>query len=162
MRWESDTSRGLAMPAARTRRCPSVYLLAVLLLFSCRQAENRSIGTVRDTQASFAVTATGLAQAYADDEAAADRRYKGKVIYLTGQVDNVESDLMDSYLVKLRTGVNWGDMVSCRFPKSRETGLTRLTQGSYVRIKGKCSGKAPELTLVDCILVDEKGSPLGG
>lgn len=162
MRWGSDSDAVVTMRFILRPVHASALFSAVLLLISCRQVDNRTNGTVRDTQASFTVTATGLAQAYANDATAADRRYKDKVIYLTGQVENVESDLMDSYLVSLRTGVNWGDLVSCKFPKTQEEHLTRLTKGSYVRIKGRCAGKAPVLTVADCVLVDEKGSPLGG
>ena len=160
MRSVSDSTR-LTPRAVHVLTYPFVLFL-VCSLISCKRPASRPTESVRETQASFTLTATGLARAYADDEIAADRRYKGKVIYLTGQVENVESDLMDSYLVRLRTGVNWGDLVSCRFPKAQEQHLTRLIQGSYVRIKGRCVGKTPALMIQECILVDEKGSPLGG
>lgn len=143
----------------RLRQAYSVVCVGILLC-SCQPANKRQAGTVRDTQASYTLTATALWRAYASDEVAADSKYKDRVVYLTGQVENVESDLMDAYLVRLRAGTNWGDIVSCKCSRSQMDQLTKLTKGSYVRIKGRCSGKMPIPTMVDCLLVDEKGSPL--
>jgi hypothetical protein len=106
------------------------------------------------------LTATGLFQAYAKNEAAADEKYKNKVIYLTGQIASVESNLSSGYVVNVLADINSGDVITCRFPKDQSDFLVRLSMGGYVRIKGRFSGRIPVLTLQECILVDEKGAPL--
>ena len=142
------------------RRLCTVSCL-LLQLVSCRSSGRRGDNSVRSSQASYILTASALARAYADDPAAADTKYKDKVIGLTGGVDDVESDLAGGYTLNLQAGTEWYDVITCKFPKGPANDLLKLTRGSYVRIKGRCSGKSPVLMLVDCILIDEKGAPLG-
>ena len=135
-------------------------LCVTLLLTSCRSAGKRPDNTVHGSQASYILTATGLLQAYSSNLATADAKYRDKVIYLTGPVDEVESDLIGGYSVNLRAGAEWYDIVSCKFSTGQRDHLVKLSRGNYVRIKGRCSGKIPTLTLSECVLVDEKGAPL--
>ena len=142
------------------RRLYAVYSL-VLLLSACQSSDKRHESSVRESQGSFVLTATGLFQAYESDETAADMRYKGKVLYVTGKIVDVESDLMGGYSVSLLADIRSGGIVSCKFSAGQLNYLAKLTTGDYARIKGRFSGKAPVLTVADCVLVNEKGTPLG-
>jgi len=136
---------------------------ALALLFcSCRSAARKSELSVRDSQASYVLTATALADDYAGNPAAADDKYKGKVLFVTGAVDYGEEDLKGGYVLNVRAGTEWYDVVSCTFSKTQLNDLLKLTRGDYVRVKGRCAGKNPAVSLTDCILVDEKGAPIGG
>ena len=141
---------------------PALIYCGLALLLSCRSSGKKSDGGVRGSQASYTLTAVGLSEAYAADPVAADAKYKDRVIFVTGSVDHVETDLTGGYTVSLRCGSEWYDVLTCKFSKTQEAALQRLTTGSYVRVKGRCSGRSPVLTIGECVLVDEKGSPLGG
>lgn len=142
----------------------SLYGLCCLaaLLISCKSTGKPPDTSVRGSQASFILPATALFQAYDSNLVAADGKYRDRVIYITGAVDIVESDLRGGYSVTLQAGAGWDQVVNCEFSKGQVDYILKLTRGSYVRIKGRCSGKIPTLTLSDCLLVDEKGTPLGG
>ena len=150
-----------------SNRCPgfkhlSVICCLAILLTSCRSTGRKPDTSVKGSQASYILTATALSEAYSADPSAADAKYKDNIIYLTGAVDYVESDLSGGYTLNLSASARWYDIITCKFSKDQMDDLLKLTKGSYVRIKGRCSGKSPVLTLTDCILVDEKGAPLGG
>lgn len=138
----------------------NIILCLAILLTSCRSAGKSPDTSVKGSQASYILTATALSEAYTANLSVADAKYKDKIIYLTGAVDFVESDLAGGYTLNLSASAQWYDIITCKFSKDQMDDLLKLTKGSYVRIKARCSGKSSVLTLTDCILVDEKGAPL--
>lgn len=51
----------------------------------------------------IAVTSLELAAAYEENEIAADQKYKGKRLEVTGTITGIDSDLMDKPVVQLET-----------------------------------------------------------
>ena len=118
-------------------------------------------GPVKDAPAAkggnvIRVTAVQFAREYEDDEAAADRKYKDKVLEVTGVVDGAEfEDDPDGYVLQLK-GVLRGlkDVtVDCLFAKTPavRAKLAALGPGKTVTIRGKCTDHT---TLEACVLVE--------
>jgi hypothetical protein len=94
------------------------------------------------------VTAENLVKEYDEDEQAADARYKGKVLDVTGTVQRV--DFFPT--VSLKSG-NQGDSVSCRILNEQEMAARALVPGAKVRVRGICEGKtAFSVSLKSCII----------
>jgi hypothetical protein len=124
-----------------------------------REEAEREVERARapgDVQAAAAggalkVTAAQFYKAYEDDEDRADRRYKNKVLEVTGTFHEVDFT-GEAYVVLLRAGGE-GDTVDCEFAKNPQTRarLVRLKPGDTVTIRGKCLGGGS--TIEACVLV---------
>jgi tRNA_anti-like len=96
------------------------------------------------------VSAFELARAYDQDDDRADALYSGKVLEVTGQVE--ELDLTGETYTVLLKGIP-DDSVNCEFAKDPavRARLVQLKPGDTVTIRGKCPGSS---TLEACILVE--------
>lgn len=105
------------------------------------------------------VTAEDLAQAYKDNEAAANTKYKDKWLLVEGKVLDVTSGTVDfatkaeTTLVKL-VGIklpgNRGDFAVWGYLHADAAfGGWKLTRGQTVKLKGKCTGGSVLNTFID-------------
>ena len=88
---------------------------------------------------SLSVTATQLLDDYKKDSAAADKKYKGKMIDIHGKVAVSERSKSGTWLVSLmRPGATspTSGMVVCSFEKSQEAGAMTIKVGDTVHLKG--------------------------
>ena len=92
--------------------------------------------------------------AYEANEVAADAKYKSKILKVTGVVDSIGKDILDTPYVTLTSGGQyevWG--VQCMFDKKHEPELAQLTKGQTVTVQGKCDGYLINVLMKDCVLV---------
>ena len=100
----------------------------------------------------FTLTATALCKAYEDNEIAADSKYKGEIVLISGTIKSIEKMFGQSFVV-LGSGSNSIYFnVQCFFEKSNEGQLASLSKGQRVRIKGVVSGKSMNISVNDCIV----------
>lgn len=100
------------------------------------------------------VTAQELYSAYEANEVAADAKYKGKVIEVSGVVDTIGKDFLGTPYVTLTSGGRyevWG--VQCMFSNKDEPQLAQLSKGETVAVRGKCDGYLVNVLIKKCILV---------
>lgn len=93
-------------------------------------------------------------QLYADYEAngvAADGKYKGKVLQVTGVVNTIDRDIMDKIYVTLKGDQYFGD-IQCFFAESHVGTASQLSKGQTITVKGKCDGKLMNVMLKGCII----------
>lgn len=95
------------------------------------------------------VTAARLFADYEANEVAADEKYKGKVLVVTGTIEDIGKDFVDTMYVTLRTD-NGIMSVQCRFDDEHKFQLANTTKGQQVTLKGKCDGKFGNVLLSDC------------
>jgi hypothetical protein len=101
------------------------------------------------------LTAAQFAREYEDNEENADRKYKGKVLEVTGIVDQVDFfQNTEVYSISVR-GIKNGlveVLLDCQFARTPDNHarLSMLKPGDQVTIRGKCTGHT---TLVACVLV---------
>jgi len=96
------------------------------------------------------VSVAELISAYEGNEVAADRRYKGQSLVVSGVVDNVGKDIINTMYVALKGEGVWG--VQCMFDDSHENQLAGLSKGDRVTLTGTCQGKMGNVILRDCDL----------
>jgi hypothetical protein len=115
-----------------------------------RNVNQHGNGSVNQASA-IRVTAPVLISEYEANEIAADQRYKGKTVVVTGKVDHVGKDIMDSMYVTLRGDKEFGIVrVQCFFDDSWATRLSYLREGDTVTVNGTCDGKFGNVLLKDC------------
>lgn len=99
------------------------------------------------------VAADELFKAYQANEVAADEKYKGKVLVVSGIIENIGKDIMDTPYVSLKAGGEYSfGGVQCMFADEAKGQLANLQKDQNVKIKGKCEGKLMNVILRGSIL----------
>lgn len=137
-----------------------VPILITVILSACGGSSddggNGEATSVMDREADISVSAIRLYQKYDQNEVAADEKYKGKILEVSGVVDEVGTDILDKVYVALKTTTGKYNVISvqCYFPESRKNQAGQLSSGQQVSINGKCEGKpAINVELKDCFVV---------
>jgi len=111
----------------------------------------------------YQITAKDLHAAYSNNEVAADNKYTGKTLIVTGYISEINKDFDGTYYIALaNTEGNPYDFTSiCYFPAHRNSSLTSLQKGQFVSIKGRCIGKVSSPELHNCSLEVNTTQPQG-
>jgi hypothetical protein len=92
----------------------------------------------------IAVTATALVAEYQENAVAADKKYEGKRLRVTGTIEDFGKDVLDTAYIVLKGGS--GDFnlhdVQCMFRENRESEIASLKKGQTVTIEGEVEGEA--------------------
>jgi len=98
------------------------------------------------------VTAAELSADYKANQVAADTKYKGKIIQVTGTISNIGKDILDTPYVSLNTGdIITG--VQCMFDKSDQSQLATLAKDTRITLQGKVKGELMNVLLDNCSIV---------
>lgn len=101
------------------------------------------------------VTAVQLAEAYKANEVAADAKYKGKALEISGLVGNIGKDILDTPYITFQTEqyaiIN---QVQCMFAKNDEQILATLSKGQSVKVSGEVSGSMGNIIVKGCRIVN--------
>lgn len=91
----------------------------------------------KPTEPALAVSAGELFKAYNANEVAADQKYKGKTLLISGSVQSIDKDFMDKIVVKLSTS-NEFMPVHAQLGKEHEQLAAQLAKGA--KVKWSCTG----------------------
>lgn len=98
-----------------------------------------------------------LYQDYQDNAIGADAKYKGKILQLTGLVDDINREIAGNPYITFRIGDQYSfKNIRITFKKSEEEKISRLAKGQSVTIKGKCTGLLLTTTVAlnDCEIIE--------
>ena len=101
-------------------------------LENAEQAER----VIADVLIEVRVDAGQLHQDYEDNEIAANQKYDGKVLAVTGTIADIQDSDGDAYQVIFETS-NVMDGVSCYFGRGHLDDLTSIRIGDRITVKGK-------------------------
>jgi hypothetical protein len=106
-------------------------------------------------EASIVHTAIGeLLGEYKDNELRADGKFKGKTVQVTGVVDAVKTDVMGHIDVSVGTGkILEVPVLQCFFAASEAAGVSSLSRGEKVTVRGRVAGLTMNVLARDCELV---------
>jgi len=108
---------------------------------------HRNVAGIRPT---VQIDAAALCDEYRRDEAAADKRFVGKVMEVRGMV--VESQLTGNR-ANVRLGASGTDIaVTCDLSVANAGEFPVPPKGTMVTVRGRCTGFLQDVNLVDCIL----------
>lgn len=87
------------------------------------------------------ISATDLYSAYEANQVAADQKYKGQLLEVTGVITSIGRDIFGTPYIVLGSGDEWEVWgVQCTFPSRYESWLAKLEKGQQVTVTGKCTG----------------------
>ena len=99
------------------------------------------------------INAFQLVDDYKNNEVAADERYKGKVLEVSGSIESIGKDLMDTMYVSFGGGGKFElRRVQCFFDDSETDKLAKLSKGQWITIKGRCDGLMGNVLLKECAI----------
>ena len=110
-----------------------------LMAAACgEQVNSEAERAVASRRVDYRLSADDLGREYRENEIAADLRYKGKVVEVTGTVGTIGKGLDSLYFV-LKTSTGHAD-VQCVFTRSHEAKAALLREGRTVTVRGLCDG----------------------
>lgn len=112
---------------------------------------NRTAEPTSELEAAETIEAPALLQAYITDENAANVRFNGKVILVSGTVREVKAPDNGLVDVVLETGDPLAGVV-CQFAQAEVP--ASLTAGASARIKGISTGLLMDVVLQRCAIVE--------
>lgn len=134
------------------RHVASLLALSVIVFLAWGSDDQAAVQESVASQPSvLTVSANQIHADYEANEIAADAKYKDKVITVTGTVDSIGKDVMDTMYVTLETS-NMFNQVQCFFPDSNAGDLATIAKGNSMRIKGLCEGKFVNVLLKGCTI----------
>jgi hypothetical protein len=110
---------------------------------------NKPHTSVAAVAPAFNITAPDLYASYAQDEAAANKKYMDKVVLVKGTVNDVSRT--DSTLTILLESNNITGGVSCNILGKSATAVA-IKSGDPISIKGRCTGFLADVMLADCVI----------
>jgi len=132
-----------------------LFTLLTILLVSSSLSCTQDVSP-KQTDIVIEVTAWDLYAAYQENEIAADAQYDGKVLKVTGVVDDIGKDIMDTPYIVLTDGRLFAlGGVQCFFNEQHEPELALLKKGEIVTVMGECTGYLFNVSVEDCILVSQ-------
>lgn len=96
-----------------------------------------------------------LCTSYEKNEVAADKKYKGKLIKITGKVDDIKKDILDDLYVTLKRQKDFElCQPQCFFDDEHEDQLANLNKGQTVTIIGRADGLFMNVIIKEARLVN--------
>lgn len=104
----------------------------------------------------YEVTVAQITKEYDSNEVAADNKYKGKTIRITGRVDTVGKDIMGSMYVTLKHPDQWSirNVQFFFFDKNQADEIANLSKGQETTIQGTVSGLMMNVLVKKCWIVE--------
>jgi uncharacterized protein (DUF1330 family) len=100
-------------------------------------------------QPELTVTAPQLYKDYEANGVAADQKYKGKTIEVSGTIDNIDKDILDEIYVTLKGDEYFGS-IQCYFSDEYTEQTAKLSKGQKLTVVGTCDGKLMNVLMKEC------------
>lgn len=107
---------------------------------------------VLEQDPSLRISANELYGEYDRNEVAADTKYEGKVIAVTGVIQDIGKDVLDDVYIVIG-GAGFLDGVQCTFMDSQASVVGDLSKGQSVTVKGVVDGKLGNVLINKCSLL---------
>jgi hypothetical protein len=138
-----------------TLKSLSAVLLVVIVALGCNRTRKTSIRPLNQNSSSASepaapgeISAEDLFAEYQQDKDAADRKYKGKVIVVSGTVDTIKAETGNPYITMKTSSLIL--RVQCIFKSADSSAVGGLTKGQTVHVRGKVFGRIGNVVLQDC------------
>lgn len=99
------------------------------------------------------VRAAKIVQEYEANEIAADQVYKGRRVFVIGEVGDVKKDILDTPYITLDEEEFHFRAVQAFFPEAMLPELARLQKGQLIGVVGVCDGLMMNVIIKKCQLV---------
>lgn len=113
------------------------------------EKRNKKMDEERKTKT---VSSIELVDAYESNEVSADMKYKNKVFYVEGYIDDIGKDLFNDIYVSLEGSEEIFRSVSCTINDVKV--VASLKKGQWLAIRGRCDGLMLDVQMEDCEIVE--------
>ena len=129
----------------------SLFLFVIIAFGSLDEFENldESPKVSPHSKPSEKISAIRLYKEYDANEIAADQKYKGKIIEVTGVIRDIGNDIMNNAYITLAGDEYFGD-IQCYF--NEKSVVAKLSKGKRITIIGSCSGLLMNVQMDNCIV----------
>lgn len=127
----------------------SIFL--VMAFGSTGESESIETTSVVNSAPDFRISARKLYAEYDANGVAADLKYKGKILAVTGTVENIDKDILDEIYVTLE-GDEFIGSIQCYFANSHTGEAAGLRKGQTLTVKGQCDGQLMNVLLKGCVI----------
>ena len=129
----------------------SIFLFIIIGFGSLDEFENldQNPKVTSDSNPSVTISASKLYKEYNENEIAADEKYKGKIIEVTGVIRDIGNDIMDNAYITLVGNEYFGD-IQCYF--NEKSVVAKLSKGKRITVIGSCSGLMMNVQINNCIV----------
>lgn len=103
----------------------------------------------------FFVTANELIAEFEQDETAANKKYLGKAVEVSGTIADV-MEKQNSFVLLLGDSTSVS-RVSCTLQGTQDSMAYGLRKGDKLTLRGVCSGRLLDVVLTECDIVDNDG-----
>lgn len=129
----------------------AVMWVGVFIVDIGQRSPSQAAETQPEKVAYMTVSAERLIDEYKANEIAADQIYKGKAIQVTGRVDHIGKDIVDSMYITLKSADKLGFVTAqCFFDDDWAVRLSHLREGDSVTVRGTCDGKFGNVLIKNC------------
>ncbi len=111
---------------------------------------NKPHQNIQKASADVTVDASTLYSEYESDENAANEKYLGKIVAVSGVVRETSTDETGSVKVMLESGSEMGGII-CELDPLSEHKRKTFQSGEQVSFKGKCDGVLMDVVLTRCV-----------
>jgi hypothetical protein len=130
----------------------SLFALAVFALLAAGSLDtDTDTRQVQSQSPSYTLSADQLYYDYNANEVSADAKYMGKVVVVSGVIQNIGKDILGSPYIVVG-GRGFLDGAQCTFTRGEESSVARLSKGQRVSVKGEVSGKMGNVQPNKCSL----------
>jgi len=123
----------------------SVPFICLFIFSGCHRK------TMEETAPAYKFSAQELFKEFNAEEAA-DKKYVGQILEVSGVVDKTGTDVADRPFVDLESGSALG-AVQCFFGDKYKDEAAKLVKGRKVTFRGKTLSKIMHVTLDECIII---------
>lgn len=100
------------------------------------------------------VTSAEIVADYKENGVAADAKYKDKLVEISGTVETIDKDILDTPYIALESyQYAIVDKVQCMFSRSNESELATVAKGQKITLRGKVEGKLGNILVRGCEIV---------
>lgn len=138
------------MKYAMKNRVLSLAVLTLCGLFAagCPDKDSHT-GDIESEPAKYHVSASDIAREYKGNAVAADQKYKGEIVVISGTVASIDKMGGDNHVIL--EGERDCD-IDCIFSRSEEFSVARITKGEAIAVKGQVAGKRIDVVVTKCRL----------
>ena len=138
-------------------RTAAVTLVLLAALAGCNRTPKPPPAPEAPPTPVATLKAADLLNEYKSNELAADGKYKGKLIQVTGKFASVQKDPLGRYYVSLEGGDATDFNVACYLAESAKDEAAKLQANQDLTVRGVCDGRfgGQVLTLKQCEIVKQ-------
>ena len=104
------------------------------------------------SEPAVSLTAFGLYNIYQQDESSADKKFKGKLVSVSGEIGSIGKDMIGKFNICLKITDNLCG-VQCFFDKAHKKKVLAQEKGARITITGRCDGKTGRVILRKCVIL---------